>query len=227
MTARHACEQHRPAVPAVPVGPPGTVEPAPGSPEFWEDFYRARHQVFSGHVSSVLVRAAEPLRPGTALDLGAGEGGDTAWLAQWGWTVTAVDVSATALARLAERVDGLPVTIERHDLAVTFPAGTYDLVSAQYLHSPDDAFPRDAILRRAAAAVAPGGTLLIVGHGGLAPHSSGAPLQMPTADDVLAALDLDLAAWGIQRCETVERLATDPDGEHVSIPDEIVQARRR
>jgi len=169
----------------------------------------------------------ELLRPGKALDLGTGEGSDTSWLAERGWSVTAVDISATALARVAERVDGLPVTVECHDLALTFPAGTFGMVSALYLRSPDDAFPRDAILRRAAEAVAPGGTLLIVGHGGLAPHGCGAPLRMPAAGDVLAALALDPAAGNVECCETVERVATGPDGKESSIPDEIVQARRR
>ncbi|MFI5621438.1 class I SAM-dependent methyltransferase [Streptomyces sp. NPDC051567] len=197
------------------------------APEFWEGFYRSRPQVFSGRVNPALARAARALRPGTALDLGAGEGGDTAWLAERGWTVTAVDISATALARVARRVGGFPVALERHDLAVTFPAGGFDLVSAQYLHSLDDAFPRAAILRRAASAVAPGGTLLVVGHGGLAPRGWGAPLRMPTADDVLVALALDPAAWEVERRESVERVSTGPDGAERSVPDEIVQARRR
>lgn len=221
MTGGHASE-----LATGPGGPTGTGEAAPGSPEFWESFYRARPQVFSGRVNPGLAWAAEPLRPGAALDLGAGEGADTGWLAERGWTVTAVDVSATALARVAERVEGLPVTIESHDLTVTFPAGTFDLVSAQYLHSPDDTFPREAILRRAAAAVAPGGTLLVVGHGGHGAHHDPSR-PMPTADDVLAALALDPATWTVERCETVERIVTGRDGEEISVPDEIVQARRR
>ena len=204
-----------------------TVEAAPGSPEFWEDFYRARPQVFSGRVNPILARATERLSPGTALDLGAGEGGDTVWLAERGWTVTAVDVSDTALARIADQVDGLPVTLERHDLTATFPVGQFDLVSAQYLQSPDDAFPREAILRRAVAAVAPGGTLLIVGHGGHAAGGDAAHGPLPTAAEVLTALDLDPAAWEVERCESAPRVVTDHDGREVSVPDEIVHARRR
>lgn len=206
-----------------------TVEAVPGSPEFWEGFYRARPQVFSGRVNATMARAVQPLRPGTAQDLGAGEGGDTAWLAERGWAVTAVDVSATALARLLDRLDGLPVVVERHDLTATFPAGEFDLVSAQYLQSPDTAFPREEILRRAAGAVAPGGTLLVVGHGGHMPHHDGGDglRRNPTAADVLTALALDPAAWEVDRCESVPRVVTRPDGVEMSIPDEVVQARRR
>ena len=200
----------------------GTSETAPGSPQYWEELYRARPQVFSGRVNPVLAQTAEHLRPGTALDLGAGEGADTAWLAERGWVVTAVDVSTTALERVHERTSA--ATIERHDLTATFPAGTFDLVSAQYLQSPDETFPREAILRRATAAVAEGGTLLIVGHGGHA--SSGGHAPQPTAQQVLTALALDPAGWAVDRCETVPRVVTRPDGTEVSVPDEVVQVRR-
>jgi len=47
---------------------------------------------------------------------------------------------------------------ERHDLAISFPAGSFDLVSACYVHSPVQ-MPGERVLRSAAAAVAPGGTL--------------------------------------------------------------------
>lgn len=201
----------------------GTAGAAPGSPQFWEEFYRAKPQVFSGRVNPLLVQAAEPLRPGTALDLGAGEGADTAWLAGRGWTVTAVDVSTTALERVLERTPD--VTVERHDLTAGFPAGTFDLVNAQYLQSPDEDFPREAILRRATSAVAPGGTLLIVGHGGHATGHGHEP--QPSAHDVLTALALDPAAWEVDRCESVPRVVTRPDGTEVSVPDEIVQVRLR
>jgi SAM-dependent methyltransferase len=74
--------------------------------------------------------------------------------------VTAVDISTTALERVAGRAATAGVadrvTVQRHDLASTFPAGVFDLVSAQYLHTPL-AFPRERVLRAAARAVAPAG----------------------------------------------------------------------
>ena len=198
-----------------------------GSPAFWERFYADRDQVWSGRVNPVLGATVEALEPGTALDLGAGEGGDALWLAGRGWKVTAVDVAQTACDRIAERAGDLPVTTERHDLTETFPDGTFDLVNAQYLHSPSADFPRTAILRRAAEAVAPGGTLLVVGHGRLAPWSWDPSLRMATAPEVLAALALDDAAWDVVRCESPERTATGPDGQEATITDEIVQVRKR
>lgn len=142
--------------------------------EFWENHYRQRAQVWSGNPNAVLVDVVGALPTGRALDLGCGEGGDAIWLAGRGWQVTAVDVSDTALQRVAARAaaEGVASSIDfqQHDLAQTFPTGTFDLISAQYFHSPLE-FPRDRILHKAARALAPAGLLLIVDHASLAPWS--------------------------------------------------------
>jgi 2-polyprenyl-3-methyl-5-hydroxy-6-metoxy-1,4-benzoquinol methylase len=120
---------------------------------FWEGHYRGHERVWSGRANPVLVDVAGSLPPGTALDLGCGEGGDAIWLAGLGWRVTAVDVSATALDRTSTHATTAGVEdridYQQHDLAHTFPAGAFDLVSAQHLHSPVE-FPRDRVLRAAA-----------------------------------------------------------------------------
>lgn len=196
---------------------------------FWEAFYAGREPIWSGRANPLLVENVAGLTPGTALDVGTGEGGDAIWLAAHGWTVTAVDIGTAALERLHVRArdEGLEVRTARHDLAREFPDGTYDLVSAQYLHSPAADFPRGAVLRAAARAVAPGGTLLVVGHGRLAPWSWDPDLVMPTAADVLADLDLAPGAWTVERADAPEREAEGPDGQIAPITDEVVLARRR
>ena len=100
--------------------------------EFWDGLYAGRGQVWSGGPNAQLVDLAADLPAGTALDLGCGEGGDAIWLAERGWAVTAVDVSAVALdrARRAAADRGLTIAFARVDLSSDFPAGTYDLVSA-------------------------------------------------------------------------------------------------
>src|SRR5688572_20423341 len=107
---------------------------------FWEHFYQERSRAWSGRVNPVLEAVAGDLRPGRALDLGCGEGGDALWLAGQGWSVTAVDISTTALDRVREEAirAGVEdrVTCEQHDLARSFPVGSFDLVSAQFLQSP-------------------------------------------------------------------------------------------
>ncbi|NLU72943.1 class I SAM-dependent methyltransferase [Streptomyces sp. HNM0575] len=138
----------------------------------WDEWYAERDRIWSGRPNDVLVRETEGLRPGRALDLGCGEGADAVWLAGQGWRVTAADISCVALDRAAEHAVEAGVVDridwQRHDLGVSFPEGAFDLVSAQFLHSYGD-LPREEILRRAADAVAPGGTLLIEGHSGPAP----------------------------------------------------------
>jgi len=197
--------------------------------DFWESFYGEREQVWSGRPNPLLVREVEPLPAGTALDLGCAEGADAIWLAERGWRVTAVDISETALARAAAHaasVGGIEWVCL--DLAATFPDGEFDLVSAQFFHSPvaSDG-ERDKILRRAADAVAPGGRLLVAGHAG-APswHDADHDVHFPTTADVLDALDLDPARWQVETQEVVEREMSGPDGQPGHRQDNVVRVRR-
>lgn len=218
----------------------------PATKEFWEDRYAASGQIWSGRPNAALVAVVDGLPAGTALDLGCGEGGDALWLAERGWRVTAVDVAPTALRRLADRAGDLPITTEEHDLAVSFPEGAWDLVSAQFLQSPID-FPRDAVLDRAARAVAPGGLLLVVAHASAPPwawsgENAGTPpahghghghghADFPTADETLARLRegacRDEAEWTVERAGEVDRVATGPSGETATIADSVLALRRR
>lgn len=196
--------------------------------EFWDDRYREKEAIWSGNVNQPLVKAGEDLAPGTALDLGCGEGADAIWLAGHGWKVTAVDVSAVALERTAaaaaERGLGELVTTERHDFGTGFPTGHYDLVSAQYLHSPIR-FDREAVLRKAAAAVAPDGHLLIVEHAAPPPWSR-RRREFPTAAETLESLALDPAEWELLKAGISERETTSPDGEPAVLKDNVSFARR-
>ena len=190
---------------------------------FWEGHYRKGERVWSGRPNPVLVDVAAGLRPGTALDLGCGEGADAIWLARGGWRVIDVDVSATALGRAAADAATAGVAgridFQRHDLALAFPSGDFDLVSAQYLHSPIE-FPRARVLREAADAVAPGGLLLVVDHASVRPGSWADP------EETLAPLDLDPDEWLIEKLEARERESTGPHGKRVTHTDNIVAVRR-
>jgi SAM-dependent methyltransferase len=200
--------------------------------QVWEDHYAERDRVWSGRVNVRLVEVAESLPAGRALDLGCGEGSDAMWLAERGWHVTAIDISQTALDRavadarernLLERID-----FQRHELPDTFPAGTFDLVSAQFLHSMVE-FDRPRLLRLGADAVADGGILLIVDHGGPPPWASKLHHhhEFPSADEVVESLNLDAAEWERVRVQTVERAATGPNGEVGTLVDNVIVLRRR
>ncbi len=198
--------------------------------QFWESHYSGHDRPWSGKANVILARFTEPLPAGTALDLGCGIGGNALWLAQRGWQMTAVDISSNALAQAAayavttgmvDRVD-----FQQHDLTRTFPTGAFDLVYALYLQSPV-AFPREPVLQKAAAAVAPGGLLLVVEHASVAPWSWADPETVfPTPQEALDTLELDLEAWHIDFLGTPERLANGPNGQSATVADNIIALRR-
>ncbi len=132
----------------------------------WDRRYAGKDQMWSSNPNGSLVAEAANLPPGRALDVGAGEGADALWLAEQGWQVTACDIASTALARLADEAGrrGLAVRCLRTDAtdADAFHPDTYDLVCLQYgsFHRTPDRRG----LRNLLGAVAPGGTLLVVGH---------------------------------------------------------------
>ena len=168
---------------------------------------------------------------GDALDLGCGDGGDALWLARQGWHVTAVDISAVAVERLAAlaRSQGLAdrITAVRHDLGRAFPRGEYDLICAHYLHTPFD-LDRTAVLRSAAHALRAGGRLLVVDHGSTAPWSwnQDPDTRYPTPEEVAADIDLDPATWTVERAETPRRTATGPGGRTAEVTDHVLLIRR-
>lgn len=200
---------------------------------FWDGRYRQPGHLWSGSPNPQLVAGTSGLQPGSALDAGCGEGADAIWLARQGWAVTAVDISSVALARAAAYAAAEPGTAQRiswihRDLTSWAPhAGAFDLVSAQFMHWP--AAERTAVYGRLATAVAPGGTLLIVGHH---PSDLATGARRPRLPGLLftpeeTAAVLDPAAWEILACEARPRPAKDPTGHPIMVTDSVLQARRR
>jgi SAM-dependent methyltransferase len=199
---------------------------------FWDARYASRERIWSGEPNRQLVTEAASLSPGRALDVGSGEGADALWLAGRGWRVTAVDVSAVALARAAahaaEHGDEVASRLawERVDVRTWTPQpAAYDLVSAHFLHPAPDVRP--AIVRGLAAAVAPGGVLLYVGHdpSGLGGIAHGHPELLPAVSEIAELLDG--AEWNVEVAEARARAASDPDGRAMTLHDAVVRARRR
>ncbi|RBY89153.1 SAM-dependent methyltransferase [Blastococcus sp. TBT05-19] len=200
--------------------------------ESYDELYRSAPAIWTGRPNRQLVVEATDLAPGSALDAGAGEGGDALWLASRGWRVTAVDFSPVALERgaakaaeleLADRIEWLHEDLD----AWTPPAGAYDLVTAHYLHATWS--DRSRMLRGLAAAVAPGGTLLVVGHligdhWGHGQHHAHEPGALYTAEEVAA--ELAPGDWDVVT-EIRERDPGAAERTGNTVPDTVLVARRR
>jgi len=117
-------------------------------------------------VSQVASAQEAGLEPGTAVDLGSGDGRHARWLAGLGWNVSAVDISAEVIdsARERDSDEGRPGHVEwiAADGLEWEPESPVDLVVVGFLQLPADTL--GAILHRAAGWLAPGGHLVYLGH---------------------------------------------------------------
>ena len=194
----------------------------------WNERYEATDLVWTAGPNQTFADEVGGLEPGTALDLAAGEGRNAIWLATQGWTATAVDFSDVALDKARQLARGREVEIETvvADVTTHAPAaGAYDLVAVIYLHLPAD--DRRLVHQRAAAAVAPGGTLIVLGHDTTnLTDGHGGPQDatvLYTPDDVVA--DLEGTGLTVTKAERVHRTVSTPDGERTAI-DALVVATR-
>lgn len=199
---------------------------------FWEQLWSKTLREHADKVAQrppnahLMAEAAE-LPPGRALDAGCGHGADALWLAAHGWRVTALDFSEAALAHgrsmaeaagadIAGRIDWIV-----SDLAAWIvPTGHYDLVVCLYVHVAGTVKDLE---RRLASGVAPGGTLLLVGHRPIDP-STGAPTAAAnqvqvSVENAVAALDPE--DWEVVVAEERRRAVA---GTGV---DAVIRARRR
>ena len=199
---------------------------------FWDELYRSRRTVWSGEPNPQLVAEVSGLTPGTALDVGCGEGADAIWLAARGWHVTAADISSVALERaravaispeIASRIEWLHIDL----VAAAAPGEPYDLVSAHFVQLPPA--QRESLFRRLAASVKQGGSLLVVGHH---PSDLQTTVKRPplpelfyTAADIAALLEPN--DWDIIVEASRGRSATDPANRTVTVHDTVLRARRR
>ena len=183
-----------------------------GAPD-WDQRYRGTALLWTERPNQVLVEEVSGLRPGRALDLGAGEGRNAVWLAEQGWQVTAVDFSQVALERAAAvaKRAGVRVDLVAADLTEYTPAAaTFDLVVVLYLHLPPDA--RHRVLDQAGLALRPGGRLLIVGHdlANLAAGHGGP--QEPSVLYTPDRITVQLPGLTVARAQTVRRQVQTMEG---------------
>ena len=197
----------------------------------WEERYASVERLWSGRPNDWLPELATDWEPGTALEIGCGEGADVLWLAERGWQVVGLDLSATAIGRLTGQAERLGVasrvTGRVHDAGDGLPVGPFDLVTSFYVHGGHEPGSLDvmALLSDAAARVAPGGHLLTAVHAVNPPwHTHHA--RTYTAAELLEGLAEATAGWQVVVGEERDRQATGPDGQEGRRADAVVCLRR-
>jgi SAM-dependent methyltransferase len=194
--------------------------------EHWDERYATEELIWKADPNRFLVEELDALAPGTALDVACGEGRNAVWLASKGWRVTGVDFSRAGLAK-AQRLAadrGLEVTwVEADVVEWQPPEAFFDVVVVMYLHLPAE--QRRQVLSRSAAALAPGGVLLVVGHDNSnLLKGTGGP-QDPAVLFGPEEIVEDLPGLRIERSERVTRTVVTEAGEATAI-DALVRALR-
>jgi SAM-dependent methyltransferase len=192
------------------------------------DAWNARHtdpdREHLARPNRFLVEIVGDSYPGTAIDLASGRGRNAIWLAEQGWSVTAVDWSDAGLGVLRREAAsrGLAIQLEHADLAGWHSSLQYGLVLVAYLQVARPL--REAVWLEAAGAVAPGGRLVVIGHHpDNLTHGHGGP-QSPevlfTADEVADVVGATL------EIERAERVLRPIDGTDAVAVDCVAVARR-
>jgi len=195
---------------------------APESPAaYWDQRYEAVEELWPRAPNVFLAELAAGLAPGRAIDLGAGEGRNAIWLAKRGWRVTALDVSAVALGRAAQRAaeEGVDLDCVEADWREYRPGAPLELAIISFMHpEPGE---RPSMFERAGEALAPGGHLFVTGVD-LADHGRRGP---PDAERLHTPQRLRRALRGFDllRCESVAHETEDRQGRR-SVVDVVAIA---
>lgn len=198
--------------------------------EFWQELYKKSSTETSGRPSAILEQFAKDLSPKSALDLGCAKGDDVVWLAKQGWNALGVDIASTAIEIAkgnAER-NGMAerARFERHDLAISFPEGEFDLISVMFLQTPYS-LTLGNVLNRATRSLRKGGLLLSATHQKVAPWSWGDPnATMPDANERYTEIKLNPNDWRQIYVGPIERIASGSNGQTASVVDAVVAIER-
>ena len=192
----------------------------------WDARYSDRGLLWSAEPNRFLVEEAAGLTPGRALDVACGEGRNAVWLAAHGWQATGVDFSPVGLAKARRLAGEKGVAVDWVEADLTGwapPERSFDLVVVLYLHLPGPT--RQKVYSAMAAGVAPGGTMLVVGHDRDNLRDGYGGPQDPAVLFSVEEVAADLAGLEIVKAEQVRRPVETDDGPRTAI-DGLVRATR-
>lgn len=184
----------------------------------WDKRYSTSELIWTGHANQFVEAHLATLSPGTAIDVGAGEGRNAVWLAARGWTVTAVDFSQVGLDKAAALAaeHGVQIDLVCADATTWAPPAAVDLVMLSYLQLDEP--ERLAVLRHGSTWLNPGGTLFVIAHdrsnvddGYGGPPSAEVCYTVAETAEAIAPLEVTTAEIVERHVETVEGTKTALD----------------
>jgi len=125
--------------------------------ERWNQILTAKEPHFNTKPNAFLMEIAKTRKPGTALDVGMGQGRNSIWLAQQGWEVTGFDPAERAVALARETAQRLSVHLKaeiRRMEDFDFGERRWDLILLSYVGARETA---ETVQR----ALKPGGVVVI------------------------------------------------------------------
>jgi SAM-dependent methyltransferase len=175
--------------------------------KMWNGEYRAGLG-FNSKPNQLLVDAIRGRRPGSALDVGMGQGRNALYLAAQGWSVTGIDIADEGLrqARLSATRANLKLDAIRAD-ADTWEYGQrkWDLVALLYFR------PDDKTMQKVKASLAQGGCVVVEGfHKPVAQNWVEGELAATFGDQYRILVDQVVEAvpdWGDQPARLVRFIA--------------------
>ena len=174
--------------------------------EMWNKRFSTPDYVFGEEPNAFLVSQSARLGKGHALALADGEGRNSVWLAQQGFTVDAFDFSAPAIEKANAVADKHGVNVNFNCIgwqSFDWKPANYDLVAGIFFQfaTPDE---RTQLFEKIKQSLKTGGVVLIQGYGrNQLSYNTGGPGKLDHLYDE-DLLRQAFAGFDIQVCETYE-----------------------
>ena len=188
----------------------------------WDERYRSADSLWSSTPNLFVADRLASHEPGRGVDLACGEGRNAVWLAELGWSMTAVDFSTVAVERGRQRSSEVDFAVA--DIRDWEPHVPVDLVLVAYLHVAEDELR--SLLERAKGWLTERGELFLIGHDKSNMEIGYGGPQVP---EIL--WDVSTIAGWLDDMEIIEaqvvRRPVEEDGDQHIARDALIRARAR